>query len=94
MMFLSSVEPKAGGEAIVPLLRSRDCDPVSFLEWEAIDREEVARGTTAGKPREKLVDVAEMIGVAKGVHLSKVLFQEAVNENQGAESEKDIKSQM
>ncbi|GAV08246.1 hypothetical protein RvY_17970 [Ramazzottius varieornatus] len=89
-----SLERKTGAEAILPLLRSRDCDPVTFSEWEAIDKEEVARGNLVGKPREKSVDVAEMIGVAKGIQLSKVLFHDALNENLDEVKEnKETKSQ-
>lgn len=57
---------------IVGLLKSRHCDPVSFSEWETVDAEEVARGISKGKPREKLVDVTEMISVAKRIPLEKL----------------------
>ena len=34
---------------------------VSFADWEKIDREECGRGEKIGKPREKMVEVDEMI---------------------------------
>ncbi|OQV18152.1 NADPH:adrenodoxin oxidoreductase, mitochondrial [Hypsibius exemplaris] len=62
-------ERKPSREAVVEFLRSRQCDPVTFPEWEAIDAEEMKRGEAVGKPREKLVDVRDMISVAKKVDL-------------------------
>ncbi|XP_055347219.1 NADPH:adrenodoxin oxidoreductase, mitochondrial-like [Paramacrobiotus metropolitanus] len=50
---------------ILELLRSRQCDPVSFEEWEKIDREEERIGKLSGKPREKIVSVRAMLGIAK-----------------------------
>lgn len=41
---------------------------VQIVDWEGyrkIDRNEVARGATKGKPREKLVDISEMLKIAK-----------------------------
>lgn len=37
--------------------------PVSFSDWQKIDAAEVARGKAAGKPREKIVDPAEMLQI-------------------------------
>lgn len=37
---------------------------VDFAGWEKIDAEEIRRGTAKGKPREKIVSVAEMLEVA------------------------------
>ncbi|XP_018617656.1 NADPH:adrenodoxin oxidoreductase, mitochondrial isoform X2 [Scleropages formosus] len=56
---------KLGSKAIVTLLEKRGVNSVSFLEWEKINAEEVKRGGRAGKPREKLLDVEEMIKIAK-----------------------------
>jgi len=39
--------------------------PVSFGEWRKIDSEEKSRGEPRGKPREKIVDVDEMLSVAR-----------------------------
>ncbi|XP_030629141.1 NADPH:adrenodoxin oxidoreductase, mitochondrial [Chanos chanos] len=55
---------KAGSGAISALLGSRGVRVVSFPEWEKINTEEVRRGEVNGKPREKLLDVKEMLSVA------------------------------
>lgn len=39
--------------------------PVIFSDWEKIDGVEVRRGEAAGKPREKLLTVEEMLQVAR-----------------------------
>ena len=39
-------------------------DVVTFSEWEKIDSLERSRGAERGKPREKIVDVQEMLTVA------------------------------
>lgn len=56
---------KQGLATILPLLKSKGVKPVTFVEWEALDREERLRGKHYEKPREKIVDVAEMINIAK-----------------------------
>ncbi|XP_044234693.1 NADPH:adrenodoxin oxidoreductase, mitochondrial isoform X2 [Ursus arctos] len=53
--------PRPGYAAIEALLSSRGVRPVSFLDWEKLDAEEVSRGKGAGKPREKLLDPQEML---------------------------------
>ncbi|GCC36264.1 hypothetical protein chiPu_0014757 [Chiloscyllium punctatum] len=55
---------KGGSKVIGALLKQRGIRPVTFPEWEKIDNVEVARGEQAGKPREKLLDVQQMIEVA------------------------------
>uniref|UniRef100_UPI00398EAB38 NADPH:adrenodoxin oxidoreductase, mitochondrial isoform X2 n=1 Tax=Pristiophorus japonicus TaxID=55135 RepID=UPI00398EAB38 len=52
---------KGGFKDIEALLKQRGVRPVSFSEWEKIDAVEVAKGEKAGKPREKLLGVQEMI---------------------------------
>ncbi|XP_039766951.1 NADPH:adrenodoxin oxidoreductase, mitochondrial isoform X2 [Ornithorhynchus anatinus] len=42
----------------------RGVQALTFSDWERLDAEEVARGQAAGKPREKLVDRAEMLRLA------------------------------
>lgn len=37
---------------------------MSFDGWERIDNEEVKRGKVLGKPREKIVDIHEMLSIA------------------------------
>ncbi|XP_036394074.1 NADPH:adrenodoxin oxidoreductase, mitochondrial [Megalops cyprinoides] len=55
---------KMGSQAVAPLLLKRGVSPVSFSDWEKIDTEEMKRGKAAGKPREKMLDVAEMLKAA------------------------------
>ncbi|XP_072523796.1 NADPH:adrenodoxin oxidoreductase, mitochondrial [Salminus brasiliensis] len=55
---------KPGAQEIGALLKERGVRSVSFSEWEKINLEEVQRGEAAGKPREKLLDVREMLTVA------------------------------
>ncbi|KAI4892466.1 hypothetical protein NFI96_012576 [Prochilodus magdalenae] len=55
---------KPGGSEITALLRERGGRTVSFSEYEKINLEEVRRGIALGKPREKLLDVREMLAVA------------------------------
>ena len=38
-------------------------DTVSFPEWEAIDRHEVGAGEKKGKPREKIVELTQMMDI-------------------------------
>ena len=52
-------------EELDALLTERNIDVTAWSGWQAIDREEVARGKAAGRPREKFVDVAEMLAVAR-----------------------------
>ena len=40
-------------------------DVVTFEEWQKIDRAEVERGKAQGKLREKIVNVEDMLEVAK-----------------------------
>lgn len=59
-------EQKAGGEGLRPLLAARGVHAVSFDDWTKIDVAEVARGQPNGKPREKFVDVVEMLRCLEG----------------------------
>ncbi|XP_023692653.2 NADPH:adrenodoxin oxidoreductase, mitochondrial [Paramormyrops kingsleyae] len=59
---VSSVKP--GSRAVLSSLESRGVKWVSFSDWEKIDKEEVRRGQRVGRPREKILDVAEMLRVA------------------------------
>ena len=51
--------PAASGDAIEPWLRTRVPGLVTWRGWEAIDEHERALGAPAGRPRVKLVRVAE-----------------------------------
>ncbi|KAL0984059.1 hypothetical protein UPYG_G00136550 [Umbra pygmaea] len=55
---------KPGSQGVAALLHKRGVKPVSFSDWEKIDIEETRRGEARGKPREKLLDVGEMLQVA------------------------------
>ncbi|XP_062495856.1 NADPH:adrenodoxin oxidoreductase, mitochondrial isoform X1 [Pezoporus occidentalis] len=54
---------REGFGAMESILRSRGVRPVSFSDWEKIDAAEMARGKAAGKPREKIVDLQEMLRI-------------------------------
>ncbi|KAM4624430.1 NADPH:adrenodoxin oxidoreductase, mitochondrial isoform 2-T2 [Polymixia lowei] len=60
---VSAVKP--GSQGISALLEKRGVKPVTFSDWEKIDHEEVRRGEAKGKPREKLLDVGEMLHVTR-----------------------------
>ncbi len=47
------------------LLRDRGIDVITWHDWQAIDQAETTRGTAAGRPREKLVRIDEMMTVAR-----------------------------
>ncbi|KAK7135087.1 hypothetical protein R3I93_018252 [Phoxinus phoxinus] len=55
---------KPGAQAITALLRTRGVRTVLFPQWEKINAEEEKRGKSLGKPREKLLDVDEMLKIA------------------------------
>ena len=38
--------------------------PVTFTQWEKIDKLEQQRGSEMGKPREKVISLEEMVTVA------------------------------
>ncbi len=52
-------------DAVLALLSSRGVRVVSYGEWRTIDAAEVARGAAVGKPREKFIDVDEMLSATK-----------------------------
>ena len=61
------VAPEAAGAAgLTALLAERGVQVVTFEGWERVDAEEVRRGRAAGKPREKMTSVPEMLAVAAG----------------------------
>lgn len=57
---------KPGNEALLSILKSRGIQTVNFNGWECINQEEIKRGKERGKPREKIVDVSEMLAIASG----------------------------
>ena len=56
---------KPGRAALDALLAGRGVDVVTFHDWQAIERAEIA-GARAGSPREKFTSVAAMLGARGG----------------------------
>jgi ferredoxin--NADP+ reductase len=56
--------PAAAGDAVEPWLRGRVAGLVTWRGWQAIDTHEQALGAPLGRPRVKLVRLAEMRAVA------------------------------
>jgi hypothetical protein len=52
------------GKGVLPLLKTRGVVVVDCEGWRRIDAAERAAGAAVGKPREKLVDLEEMLRVA------------------------------
>ncbi|XP_048575740.1 NADPH:adrenodoxin oxidoreductase, mitochondrial isoform X2 [Nematostella vectensis] len=61
---LKAESSKKGFLSVQTLLSSRGVRTVSFTQWERIDQLEIKRGESKGKPREKIVSVEEMMGIA------------------------------
>lgn len=59
------ISEKAGSSAIVDSLRSKQVKFVTFSDWKNIDDLERRIGEQHGKPREKLVDVKDLLEAAK-----------------------------
>ena len=45
-------------------LKSKNIEPLTYVDWERIDEEETKRGAELKKPREKIVSEKEMIEIA------------------------------
>ncbi|MFF0815785.1 4Fe-4S binding protein [Rhodococcus sp. NPDC003318] len=58
--------PKGDRDALVSLLAERAPDEVDWAGWKAIDARERELGKAAGRPRVKLLDIGEMVAIAKG----------------------------
>ncbi len=52
-------------EAVEALLENRAVDYVTYADWQALDAEEVARGTALGRPRLKFTSIEEMIAAIR-----------------------------
>jgi len=52
-------------DSIAAVVRGRCPDVVDLAGWRAIDAEERRRGAARGRPRAKIVEVEEMLGVAR-----------------------------
>ncbi len=55
--------PRRDSAGMARLLAERGVRAVTYADWQAIDAVEVARGQTAGKPREKFTRLAEFLAV-------------------------------
>uniref|UniRef100_A0A1B6KKK1 NADPH:adrenodoxin oxidoreductase, mitochondrial n=1 Tax=Graphocephala atropunctata TaxID=36148 RepID=A0A1B6KKK1_9HEMI len=60
---VDSTVTKPGSGYVLQLLRERGVPTVDFSGWERIDQEETRRGAAVGKPREKIVNIAEMLEI-------------------------------
>jgi len=52
-------------EAVAALLRARGVEPVTWPDWQALDRHETAAGGARGAPREKVTDTGEMLSIIR-----------------------------
>lgn len=59
-------QARPGHTAVAKLLKDRGVTTVSWKDWERIDAVEQSRGEKVGKPREKIVDIQEMLAVSIG----------------------------
>jgi adrenodoxin-NADP+ reductase len=57
---------KSGFVEVEKLFLERGIRPVSFENWEEIDKKEKEMGEVAGKPREKFIDIKTMVSVLMG----------------------------
>lgn len=55
---------KPGFEVIEHALKARNVQMVTWKDWEKIDEYEQQEGKKVGKPREKIVDIQEMLKIA------------------------------
>jgi ferredoxin--NADP+ reductase len=56
---------KPGAEGLLALLARRGLKVIGYSDWQQIDAQEIQRGETKGKPREKFTRVAEMLAALK-----------------------------
>jgi ferredoxin--NADP+ reductase len=52
------------GTPLADILASRSLDVVTAAGWQAINTHELTAGATAGRPRQKLVRIEDMLQVA------------------------------
>lgn len=61
---INAEENKSGTYELKKLLKQKNILTVNFQGWEKIDKEECSRGKLLNKPREKIVDINEMLNIA------------------------------
>ena len=49
--------------AVLNYLKTKNIKAVNFSDWKKIDASEIERGKPLGKPREKFIEVEEMLAV-------------------------------
>jgi hypothetical protein len=54
-------ENKSGGDGLIALAQSRQVRSVSYDDWKRLDAYETTAGQGRGKPREKIVDIDQML---------------------------------
>lgn len=59
-----SKDSKAGSDGLREILNIKGIQTVSYEDWGKIDRIECERGKQLGKPREKIVNLTEMLEIA------------------------------
>jgi ferredoxin/flavodoxin---NADP+ reductase len=58
------IDPMTKPEPLAKLVRARRPEVVDSAGWRAIDAAEIARGSDDGRPRNKFIDVADMLAAA------------------------------
>lgn len=53
-------------EDVLNILRNQEVTVINQVEWARINEEELRRGSEAGRPREKILTIKEMVEIAKG----------------------------
>lgn len=61
--------PVHDGEELRGLIDKQQREAIDYVGWQAIDKHEVAAGAELGRPRVKLVDVAEMLAIARNAEM-------------------------
>ena len=56
-------EQKSAGDGLIALAESRHVRCVSYDDWKRLDVHEISLGSARGKPREKIVEIKEMLEI-------------------------------
>lgn len=56
-------EEKSGGDGLMALAQSRQIRCVSYEDWKRLDAYETSLGLKRGKPREKIIDLNQMLEI-------------------------------
>lgn len=55
---------KTAGDGLISLAKDRNVRCVSFDDWKRLDQYETNLGSRLGKPREKIIQIEQMIEIA------------------------------